>query len=96
MPQQVQNLPAVQETQEMRIQSLGQEDPREKETAAHSSIFTGRSQGQRSLVGCGPKDRKDLDMTEQLSAYTLWCTCILPGAYVCIYTSVRGTWRSLD
>ena len=39
MPQQVQNLPAMRETQEMQIRSLGQEDPREKEMAAHSSIF---------------------------------------------------------
>ena len=33
--QMVKNLPAVQET---HVQSLGQEDPMEKETATHSSI----------------------------------------------------------
>ena len=33
----VKNLPTKQET---RIQSLGQEDPLEKEMATHSSIFT--------------------------------------------------------
>ena len=32
----VKNLPAMQETQ---VQSLGQEDPLEKEMATHSSIF---------------------------------------------------------
>ena len=32
----VKNLPAMQETQ---VQSLGQEDPREKEMAPHSSIL---------------------------------------------------------
>ena len=32
----VKNLPAV---QEMEVQSLGQEDPLEKEMATHSSIF---------------------------------------------------------
>ena len=32
----IQDLPAMQET---RVQSLGQEDPLEKEMAAHSSIF---------------------------------------------------------
>ena len=31
--------PPIQETQEMRIQSLGQEDPQEKEMATHSSIL---------------------------------------------------------
>ena len=35
----VRNLPAVQETQ---VQSLGQEDPLEKETATHSSILAWR------------------------------------------------------
>ena len=33
------NLPAV---QEMRVRSLGQEDPLEKETATHSSIIDWR------------------------------------------------------
>ena len=35
----VKNSPAVQETQEMWIQSLGQEDPLEEEMATHSSIL---------------------------------------------------------
>ena len=35
----VKNLPAMQETQ---VQSLGQEDPLEKETATHSSILAWR------------------------------------------------------
>ena len=43
--QMVQNLPAVQETE---VQSLGQEDPMEKEMATHSSILPGESHGQRS------------------------------------------------
>ena len=38
--------------QEMQVQSLGWEDPLEKEMATHSSIFLlGKSYGQRSLVG---------------------------------------------
>ena len=36
----VKNLPAMQETQ---VQSLGQENPLEKETATHSSIVDWRS-----------------------------------------------------
>ena len=36
----VKNLPAMQETQEMCVQSLGQKDPLEEETATHSSILS--------------------------------------------------------
>ena len=35
----VKNLPATQETQEMRVQSLSKEDSLEEETATHSSIL---------------------------------------------------------
>ena len=37
--------------QEIRVQSLGREDPREKGMAAHSSILAGEFHGQKSLVG---------------------------------------------
>ena len=37
--QQVKNPPALQETQGMRVQSLGQADPLEKEMTTHSSIL---------------------------------------------------------
>ena len=39
MVQSVKNLPAMQETQETRVLSLGGEDPLEKEMATHSSIL---------------------------------------------------------
>ena len=48
MTQMVKNLPAMQETWD---QSLGQEDPLEKETATHSSTLPGEIHGQRSLAG---------------------------------------------
>ena len=35
----VKNLPAVQEIQEMRVQSLGWEDPLEREMTTHSSVL---------------------------------------------------------
>ena len=38
----VKHLPAMQETQETWVQSLGQEDPLEEEMATHSSILTWR------------------------------------------------------
>ena len=58
----VKALPAVQET---RVQSLGQEDPLEKETENHFSIFLLRkSHGQRSLEGYSPWSCKEADMTD--------------------------------
>ena len=36
--------------QKMKVQTLGQEDPLEKEMANHFSILAGKSPGQRSLV----------------------------------------------
>ena len=48
----VKNLPAVQEPQEMQVQSLGQEDPLEEGMATHSSILAWRIlHVQGSLVG---------------------------------------------
>ena len=40
--QTVKNLPAMQEFQEMKFQSLGQEDPLEEAMATHSSILAWR------------------------------------------------------
>ena len=57
----VKNLSAVRETW---VQSLGQEDPLEKEMAAHSILLPGKSRGQRTLVGYSPWGHKELDMTE--------------------------------
>ena len=57
----VKNLSAVRETW---VQSLGQEDPLEKEMAAHSILLPGESRGQRTLVGYSPWGHKELDMTE--------------------------------
>ena len=54
----VKNLPAMQETQETWVRSLGQEGPLEKEMATHSSILAWRIHGQRSLAGHSPWDRK--------------------------------------
>ena len=60
----VKNPPVMQETQETQVQSLGWEDPMEKEMATHSSILAGKSHGQRSLVGYRPWGHTDVDMTE--------------------------------
>ena len=62
--QQVKNLPAVQETQEMWIRSLGQEDHLKEKVATHSSILPmDRSLVGFSLVGY-PEGCKELDVTK--------------------------------
>ena len=68
--QSIKKLPAVQETQ---VQSLGQEDPLEKEMATHSSILLGELRGQRRLVGYSPWSHKS---RTQLSNSTTTTTTI--------------------
>ena len=56
----------------MWIQSLGQEDPLEKEMATHPTILAWRipwrripgESHQRSLTGYSPRGRKESDVTE--------------------------------
>ena len=62
----VKNPPVRQET---RIQSLGWEDPLEKEMATHTGILAWekKARGQRSLAGYSPWGCKESDMTEQLN-----------------------------
>ena len=55
MAQLVNNLPAMQETW---VQTLGQEDPLEKEMAIHSSIPAWRIPVQRSLAAYSSWDHK--------------------------------------
>ena len=57
----VKNPPAVQELKETWVQSLGQEDPLEKEMATHSSILAWR------IPWAEEPGRKELDMTEATS-----------------------------
>ena len=61
--QMVKHPPAMQETW---LQSLGGEDPLEKEMATHSSglFLPGKSHEERSLVGYNPWGRKESDTTE--------------------------------
>ena len=61
LAQMVKHLPAMWETW---FQSLGWEDPLEKEMATHSSTLAGKSHRQRNLVGYSPWGRKESDRTE--------------------------------
>ena len=55
--------------QETQFRSLGQEDPLEKEMAAHSSILAWEIPWTEESVGYSPWGQKELDRTEH--AYTL-------------------------
>ena len=63
MAQKVKRLSAMQET---RVQSLGREDPLEKEWQPTPVLLPGKSHGQRSLVGYSPWGHKESDTTERL------------------------------
>ena len=48
----------MQDMQETEVWYLDTEDPLEEEGAAHSSILSGKSYGQRSSVGYSPRNHK--------------------------------------
>ena len=62
--QMAKNLPAMWETQ---VQSLGQEDPLEKDMQLTPVFLSGEFRGQRSLVGYSPWGHKESDTTERLN-----------------------------
>ena len=61
------NPPAKQKTQ---VQSLGQEDPLQKEMATHSTpvFLPGKSHGQKNLEGYSPWGRKESDTAKWLNS----------------------------
>ena len=87
----VKNLPPMQETQEMWIWSLDQEDPLDEEMGTHSSTLAWKipwmeePHGQRSLTGYSPKGCKELDMTEWLSTHTNFIYSIYVNPSLPIY-----------
>ena len=52
---------------ETPVQSLGREDPLEKEWQPAPVFLPGKSSGWRSLVGYSPWGRRELDTTELLT-----------------------------
>ena len=59
----VKRLPTMRETW---VQSLGWEDPLEKEMTTTPVLLRGTSRGWRRLVGYSPQGCKESDMTERL------------------------------
>ena len=60
----VKNPPAMQNMQEMQVQSLDQEDPLEKAVATHSSILAWEIPWTEEPGGLHPSDHKESDVTE--------------------------------
>ena len=72
MAQWVENLCAVEETEVMQLQSLGQGDPLEEEMATHSGILaweTPCTEECDRLQGC-----TESETTERLSVHAPWLT----------------------
>ena len=86
----VKNLPEMQELQETRVQSLGEEDPLEDGMATHSSILAWRIHGQKSLVGCNPWGHRESDTTE-VNKHIYVCVCVYTHIYIyhiCIWIHI--------
>ena len=60
----VKNLPAVSETKETQVRSLGREDPLGEKWQPTPVLLPGEFHGQRSLAGYSPWGHKELDTTE--------------------------------
>ena len=65
--------------QETWVQSMGQEDPLEKEMETHSSTLARKSHGQRSLGATVCKVAKEQDTTERLHKNVVFKTLALLG-----------------
>ena len=82
LAQWIKNLPALQKTQEIQVQSLGQEDsPQRRKMATRSSILAWKipwtEEPERLTVQRGPKGSKESNMTEQLSTHHCAPGCVL-------------------
>ena len=69
MTQPIKNPPAMQETQETSVQSLGQEGPLRRKWQLTPVFSPVKSHGQRSLVSQSIKSHKESDTIEQLSMH---------------------------
>ena len=65
----VNNLPANTEIKQMRVRSLGWEDPQKEEMAITPEFLPGKSHGQRNMAGYSPWGCKESDTTEHVHVY---------------------------
>ena len=75
----VKNLPAMEDIQ---VQSLGQEDPLEKEMAIHLVFLPGEFHGRRSLVNYSPQGHKfeqfDYEMKSESESHSVMSNSLWP------------------
>ena len=67
----------MQETQEMQVQSLHQEDPWSRKWQPTPVFLPGKSHGQTSLEGYSPWGRKESNMTEHAHTHTFLMPIII-------------------
>ena len=67
----------MQEMQDTQVRSLSQEDPLEKEMAAHSNILAWKTPWTEEPDGLIPKGQKESDTTKHEGR-----DCCPPGSYV--------------
>ena len=88
----IKHLPAMQETQ---VQSLGWEDPLEKEMATHSSILAWRIPWTEEPGGLQPTGSQELDTTERHCVcvfYVQWLVSVNPNLTICPSPSPSPLW----
>ena len=73
--------------QEMRIGSLGQEDPWRREWQPTPVFLPKKFHGQRSLTGYSSRDPKELDMTEHACKHARYLN-IQDSGYFLSYISI--------
>ena len=81
MTQSVKNPPAIQETQ---VQSLGQEDPLEKEMATHSSILAWRAPWTEKPGGLQSTGSQESDMTKPQTTTGIFKDLFLFSIYMSV------------
>ena len=101
----------MQEAQETRVPSPGREGPLVQEMAPSPVFLPGKSHGQRSLAGCSPRGRRELDTIERTCTRGHLLFSLLPTSIllqpqtaqcseirglVCVYPGVAGTTRRLE
>ena len=90
LAQRLKCLPAVWETW---VQSLGQEDPLEKEMATHSSILAWRTPWMEELGGLQSTGRKESDTTERLHFHFLCQMRMVGLRLVSFALKKESSWR---
>ena len=75
----VKNLPAVEETQEMKVQSLAGEDPLEEEMATHSSSLGWKIQWTEEPGLYSPRGCKESATTEHIAHDNTGLTAVEDG-----------------